>query len=132
MTKVNASDRASLMRAYPRDLYAQDAAQNERGSNEIIKGVRISSAPDADGWFDVEPSNRHIGEPPSPQFLAPTRRRAELTHQGRASEDSAAPEPDLGYEQFLDGIIAAARQHGFRPEQAPGRDEPRLRGFRGG
>jgi hypothetical protein len=132
MAKVNINDRRSLERAYPRNAFAGDAAHNARGSVEVVNGVRIASAPDATGCFDVEPASRHIGEPPSPYFLSPVRRTTELVDAGHAPRQVASPQPDDGYEQFLDAVMEAAQRHGFRPEEAPGRNEPRLRGFRGG
>jgi len=133
MPKVNANDRETLERVYPADAFAGDAAQNERAPYELRHGVRIGSAPDADGFFELERAARHSGEPSTPTFLAPARRAEELVERGHhaAPRQVSAPEPDRGYAQFLDDIVAAARQFGFRAEASPSRD-PRLKGLRGG
>ncbi|HWD57753.1 MAG TPA: hypothetical protein VG308_05720 [Stellaceae bacterium] len=132
MAKVNANDRATLERAYPADAFASDAARNERSTEQLMHGVRIGSAPGSAGWFELERAARHAGEPETPHFLSPIRRREELTDQGQVPSQVAAPQPDDGYNRFLDDIVAAAWRFGYRAEQSPGRDEPRLKGFRGG
>ena len=133
MTKVNANDRATLEQAYPAGAFAQDAARNETPS-ALQSGVRIGSAPDDEGWFELERAARHAGEPETPHFLAPARLVEELVERGhdRAARQVATPDPARGYVQFLDDIVDAARRFGFRADESPGRDEPRLKGFRGG
>ena len=131
MAKVNANDRASLERAYPADAFAGDAARNERSTEPLVHGVRVGSAPDAAGWFELEPATRHAGEPETPHFLTPIRRREEMTDQGQAPSQAAPPQPGDGYSRFLDDIVAVARDFGFRREDSPSRDR-RLRGFHGG
>ena len=95
MATVNANDRSSLERVYPEDAFANDAAQNERVPNELLRGVLISSAPDASGYFGVDRATRHVGEPETPHFLAPARRDEELTDEGdhRAPRQVAPPRP---------------------------------------
>ncbi|HTW53611.1 MAG TPA: hypothetical protein VME45_17095 [Stellaceae bacterium] len=134
MARVNIHDRASLEQAYPAKAFAGDAAQNERASHELRHGVRIGSAPDAAGWFDLERATRHIGEPDTPYFLAPARRAEELVERGHhhAARQDSRPHPAAGYAGFLDDIVAAVKRFGFRAEESPGRDEPRLKGLRGG
>ena len=131
MAKVNANDRASLERAYPADAFASDAARNERSTGPLVHGVRVGSAPDAAGWFELEPATRHADEPETSHFLMPIRRREEMTDQGQGLSQAAALQPDDGYHRFLDDIVEAARDFGFRREESPSRD-PRLRGFHGG
>jgi hypothetical protein len=109
MTKVYIGDRGSLEHAYPPDVFASDAAQNEAVS-EIVRGVRVGSAPDADGLFDLEHATRHVGEPETPYFLVP-----------RLSGDHA---------QFLDDIVTAAKRFGYRADESPGIGDPRLHGLR--
>jgi len=115
MVKVNANDRGSLESAYPKDAFAGDAARNEVPS-EIVRGVRVGSAPDGDGWFELDIATRHAGEPETPYFLAPA----------RAGETEA----HSGYAQFLDDIVAAAGRFGFRQEESPGPGDARLHGLR--
>ncbi|HEX3884124.1 MAG TPA: hypothetical protein VHW66_15820 [Stellaceae bacterium] len=124
MTRANIHDRTSLERAYPADAFARDASRNE-STDAIRHGVRIGRAPDKDGWFELEHAARHAGEAEAPHFLAPTRRVAD-------PRETAVPEPEHGYNQFLDDIVAAATRHGFKPEESPGTGDPRLRGLRGG
>lgn len=131
MAKVNANDRKTLEQAYPAEAFATDAARNQRSTEPLVHGVRVGSAPDDAGWFELEVATRHAGEPPTPYFLAPNRRRAELTDQGEAISQEAAPKPQDGYVGFLDDIVGAAKSFGYRSEGSPSRD-PRLKGFRGG
>ena len=134
MAKVNLNDRVSLERVYPEDAFANDAAQNERAPNELLRGVLIGSAPDDSGCFELDRATRHVGEPETAHFLAPTRQTEELVEQGdhHAPQQTAPPRPAAGYAQFLDEIIETARRVGFRADQSPGFGDPRLKGFRGG
>ena len=131
MARANINDRATMERAYPADAFAGDAARNERSTEPLRHGVRIGSAPDGAGWFELEPATRHAGEPETLHFLTPVRRREELTDQGRTISQTAAARSDEGYHRFLDDVVAAAKRFGYRREDSPSRD-PRLRGFRGG
>jgi hypothetical protein len=132
MPKANIHDRSTIENAYTRAAFARDAARNALASSEIVHGVRVGSAPDANGWFQLQRTARHVGEPQSPDFLAPVHRAAELVDQGRTPSQAGKAEPQAGYGEFLSDIVTAAKRYGFRPEDAPGRTEPRLRGFRGG
>jgi hypothetical protein len=122
--QVNINDRASIERVYPPDAFARDAAENDRHRVELLKGVRIASAPDEAGNFALEPATRYTGEVPGTPFLAPFHRR---TVEEYAADD---PDPRHGYNAFIDDIIEAARRHGYRPEESPGPDDQRLRGPR--
>jgi hypothetical protein len=105
-----------------------------RGSTAttVLSGVRILSAPDADGDFDLERAAQQVGEATPPTFLAPHRCEDRTVDAGRDSPTtmSAEPDPRAGYEAFLADIITAALRFGFRPEESPGLDEPALRGLR--
>jgi hypothetical protein len=114
MAKVNANDRSTLERTYPEDAFKSDAAQNEKVPNAVRHGVRIGSAPDSEGCFELERATRHAGEPETPTFLAPAQ----------------AVVPEQGYVQFLDDIVAAAERFGFRADKSPGQGDPRIRGLR--
>jgi hypothetical protein len=122
--QANLNDRRSIERIYSPDAFARDAAENDRHRIEVLKGVRIASAPDADGNFALEPAAQYAGEVPGALFLAPFHRR---TAEEFASDD---PDPRHGYDAFIDGIIEAARRHGYRAEESPGPDDQRLRGPR--
>lgn len=120
MARANIQDRATLERAYPFEAYARDAAQNSLAESQVLRGIRILCAPDAVGTFELEPAGRHIGETAGAAFLAPQRQDV-----GSGEIDQRA-----SYEEFLDEVIAAARRSGFEPDQAPGRNDARLRGLR--
>jgi hypothetical protein len=116
MGQVNRHDHRTFQSVYPENAFASDAAQNEQVSSSIRHGVRIGSAPDIEGWFEVERAARHAGEPETATFLAPAR--------------SDQPKPSTAYEQFLDDIIKAAERFGYRADESPGRGDKRIRGQR--
>ncbi|MBV8089331.1 MAG: hypothetical protein JO139_07105 [Alphaproteobacteria bacterium] len=120
MARANIHYRATLERVYPFEGYASDAAQNSLAQGQVVRGVLILSGPDTAGTFEVEPASRHVGETAGAAFLAPQRRDG-----GSGDIDQRA-----SYKEFLDEIVAAARRFGFEPEQAPGRNDPRIRGLR--
>jgi hypothetical protein len=132
MPWANVNDRASLERVYPPEAYARDVARNDQALDPLRYGVAVRSAPDAGGRFELSQAVRHPGEPESPVFLAPAKRVEELVDGGRAPSQRGPAQPQRGYDAFLDDIVDAATRFGFRPEDAPGRNEPRLRGLRGG
>jgi hypothetical protein len=132
MATANIQHRKTVEEVYPPDAFASDAAYNGQVTNEIILGVRILSAPNAEGDFIFERSSQHVAEVATPRFLAPHRRQEILTNTEENSPAIGAARPRLptGYVEFLDDIVAAAQQFGFDPEKSPGRDEPRLQGLR--
>jgi hypothetical protein len=125
MPKANIHDRNSVERAYQPEAFATDAADNARQpGNEVLHGVRIASAPDPDGFFELERASLQVGEIPGAVFLAPFRR-------GTAGEGArTAPDPQAGYDDFIDEIIAAAPCLGYREAASPGPGDARLRGPR--
>jgi hypothetical protein len=125
MAKANINDRTSIERVYPPDAFAVDAADNEKQpGNPVLHGVRIGSAPDAQGMFEIERGSRQVGEVGGAMFLAPFRR-----DPGRDFADRA-PDPAAGYDSFIDEIVAAAPCFGFREEASPGVGDARLQGPR--
>lgn len=132
MAKVDVNDRDSLRRAYPEEAFASDAARNEMVPNTVLHGVRIGSAPDNDGCFELGRAARHVGEPETADFLVPARRAEELIERGHHSAPTqvSEPAPGSGYERFLDDIVAAAGRVGFRAENSPRPGDARLRGLR--
>jgi hypothetical protein len=132
MPKANIHRRSTLEAVYPPDAFASDAAQNGRVPNTVLSGVRVLSAPDAAGDFELERAAQQVGEAASATFLAPHRREDRTVDAGRDSSTavSAEPDPQAGYAAFLDDIVATAERFGFKPENSPGLDEPRLRGLR--
>ena len=133
--RVNIDDRRSIARIYPPEAFAVDAAQNQKQpANPRVQGVRIVSAPDQSGAFELERASQHVGEmgeSAGAVFLAPFRplpaAAAAPPADGRAV---AANDPGAGYEAFLDDIIRTARQFGYRRERSPGPGDARLRGLR--
>ena len=132
MAKANIHHRNTLEEVYPPDAFASDAAQNGRVPNTLMSGVRILSAPDAAGDFELERATQQIGEAVSASFLAPHRREDRTVDTGRDSPATASADPDprAGYQAFLADVVAIAQRYGFEPEESPGRSEPRLRGLR--
>ena len=124
MTKANVHDRRSIEGAYPPDAFARDAAENDRASIDTLKGVRIGSAPDETGDFELDPAALYSGEVPGAVFLAPFHRR---TPSGDGGADC---DPHHGYDEFIDEIIEAAWRHGYRAAASPGPGDARLRGER--
>ncbi len=125
MIKVKVDDRTALERAYPPDAYAADTAENSVVSNEAVSGVRILSAPDSAGEFSLERGRRQIGEAASAVFLSPYRPAGDA-----ATPEALTANARAGYDAFLGEIIEAARRFGFRPDESPGRGDPRIRGLR--
>jgi hypothetical protein len=115
-----------LERIYPAEAFAADAAQNDLASSTVLRGVRVLSAPDGAGEFDLEPGSRQIGEAAGAPFLAPHRQAGDRGQAG----DRAVSTSRAGYEEFLQDIIEAARRFGFEAQDAPGRGDPRIRGQR--
>jgi hypothetical protein len=123
MAKANIRDRQSIARIYLPDDFASDAAQNGNVTSQILRGVRVSSTPDATGEFALERAMQQVAETPDAVFLAPCRREERLVQ-------SQQIDPQDGYEEFLDDIIAVAKRLGFDAQQSPGPGDPRLRGLR--
>jgi hypothetical protein len=124
VAKANIHDRRSIERVYPPDAFAHDAAENDRHRVEVMHGVRIGSAPDKSGDFEIEPAARHAGEVPGAVFLAPFHRATPTEHA------PADPDPHHGYDGFINEIIDAAERFGYRAEASPGPGDPRIRGAR--
>jgi hypothetical protein len=124
MTNANVHDRRSIEQVYPPDAFARDAAENDRASIATLRGVRIGSAPDQAGDFELDPAAQYAGEMPGAVFLAPFHRRTPNGDGGTGSD------PHHGYGEFVDEIIEAASRHGYRAAASPGPGGARLRGER--
>ena len=124
MAKANIHDRGSIERVYPPEAFARDAAENDRPDVGLLHGVRIGSAPDQAGDFDIEAASRGTGEVPGAVFLAPFHRDPP---DGRAS---AGPDPRHGYDAFVAEIIDTAQRFGYCAATSPGPGDPRIRGAR--
>jgi hypothetical protein len=127
MATANVNDRGSLERAYPEDAFASDAAQNDQAKAEVFHGVHIGSAPDEDGNFELQRATRHVGEPPSADYLTPVRRTEPLDQaRNNGPAQWSPPESAHAYAQFLDDIVSAAQHFGYRADESPG---PATRGY---
>ena len=130
MPTANIQNRQSLEQVYSPDAFASDAACNGQVTHEIILGVRILSAPNAEGEFIFERSSQHVAEASTPTFLAPHGREEMLTDTENSPAMGVRRRLPAGYLEFLDDIVVAAQKSGFEPEKSPGRNEPRLQGLR--
>jgi hypothetical protein len=146
MGRANIKDRRSIERIYPPEIFAADAAENQKQpGNPVATGVRIHSAPDSAGDFELARAAQHAGEAGAPTFLAPSRplcapqdrpgsRPRQTTGKPRSRAGQAfattAAEARQGYDDFIDDIIRIAQRFGFRQDETPAPDDPRLRGLR--
>jgi hypothetical protein len=139
MQKANINDRDSLERLYPREAFQEDAGRNALGKTPVLYGVRIESAPDAQGWFHLVRAQQHVGEQVGVDtiFLAAEEQRFSAPLLGQepaeASKGAALTPEATGrqdYETFITQLVDAARSAEF--PQPVGRGEPRLKGFHGG
>jgi hypothetical protein len=89
MSSGNIKRRETIERVYPPDAFASDAAQNSQTTNQVRPGIRILSAPNADGDFELERSSQHVGEAASPTFLVPHRKKRGV------SSDQPGLQPDI-------------------------------------
>jgi hypothetical protein len=133
---ANIRVRQSIETIYPEEAFALEAGQNSRTKTTVQKGVRILSAADANGDFELERASRQVGEAGGPDqalFLSPdlVSSADALVEGGYGTTVQRESGPDAhkaaDYTAFIDRIIAAAREAEFRP--APAGDE-RLRGPR--
>jgi hypothetical protein len=123
MQRPNVNDRGTVERIYPRAVFQQEANANMRGNASVLSGVRIVSAADESGAFDLVRASRHAGESDSSDgaiFLPPA--------APGAAPGSPAPAWDDAYARFIDKIIATAARAEFAPSPGPG--DARLRGLR--
>jgi hypothetical protein len=135
--KASIHDRGSVEAVYPEEAFAFEAGVNSRAKAAVHKGVRIVSAVDAKGEFEIERASRHVGESDGPDqaiFLSPdlvSSADALVAGGGYGStiERESGPQAHKAadYVAFIDRIIEAAKQADFRP--APSGDG-RLRGPR--
>jgi hypothetical protein len=146
---ANVKDRSSIERVYSIDTFAVDAAANaKQPANELLRGVRILSAPDKNGTFDIEPGIKHVGEVHSEAFLISCRTLCGLHAQAAVYQflkrdvgslvmsrtgqiyAIANPDPRVEYAAFIARIIAAAPRVGFHQRESSGFDDARLQGLR--
>ncbi len=123
MQRPNIKDRGTVERIYPRAVFQQEANANGCANASVLSGVRIVSAADDAGAFDLVRASRHAGESdPSDGaiFLSPSAQQA--------APGSPAPAWEDAYRRFIDKIIATAARAEFAASPGPG--DARLRGLR--
>lgn len=140
MQSVNINQRDTIESYYPLDSFVHDANQNARGKATVMHGLRIVSAPDADGTFKVTKGQHNVAEDDANHdalFLYSVRDddnnwfdkgEADASKAVHAKEHPVDVS-DL-YRSFIDRVIEAARTAHFQNDI--GRGEPRLKGFHGG
>jgi hypothetical protein len=140
MQSVNINQRDTIESYYPLDSFVHDASQNARGKALVMHGLRILSAPDADGTFKVSKGQHNVAEDDDNHdalFLYSVRDDDNNWFDKGEADASKAVHPkehpvdvsDL-YRSFIDRVIEAARTAHFQNDI--GRGEPRLKGFHGG
>lgn len=139
MAKANINDRSSFERIYDRHTFEQDAASNARSKATVVHGVKILSAPDADGQVEISRASHHVaeGNPEGDTIFVPAFSLHDSTAaDGNTYAGSAAPTANAPgeaadeYRSFIDDVVTAAKQGHFKPDI--GRGEERLKGFHGG
>jgi hypothetical protein len=140
MQSVNINQRETIESYYPLDSFVHDANQNARGKADVMHGLRILSAPDADGAFKISKTHHNVAEDASHQdtlFLYSVRdddnnffdKGEADTSKAVHAKEHPVDVSDL-YRGFIDRVIETARNAHFQPDI--GRGEPRLQGFHGG
>ncbi|AWB07033.1 hypothetical protein A6A40_18275 (plasmid) [Azospirillum humicireducens] len=139
MAKANINDRSSIERIYDRPSFERDAAANARSKATIVHGVKILSAPDADGQVEISRASHHVaeGNPEGDTIFIPAFSLHDSTaadgniHVGSVAPVATPPgEAADEYRSFIDDVLNAAKQGHFKSEI--GRGEERLKGFQGG
>ena len=139
MAEANINDRASIERIYDRTTFERDAASNARSKATVVHGVKILSAPDADGRVEISRASHHVaeGNPEGDTIFVPAFRLHDSTaadgdtYAGSVEPVAEAPgEAADEYRSFIDDVLNAAKQGHFKPDI--GRGEERLKGFHGG
>jgi hypothetical protein len=144
---ANLHNRRSIEAIYPIEVFAVDAAANQKQpANELLKGVRILSAPDEAGYFEIARATMHVGEIGATfmvahRTLCGLHAHAALYDRLKGTADIVMsrtgqiyalinPDPRGEYEAFIDAVIAEAPRIGFRRDASPGRGDVRLQGLR--
>lgn len=134
---ANINDRTSIQKIYPMAAWEQDGSRNAQSNAAIVYGVKILSAPDDKGSFELVRMSQHVAEndPESDQiFLTPFESGAAEAVEGATYSGGVQPpgyqHSDGDYESFVDAILEAARTAHFKP--AIGVGDGRIKGFRGG
>ena len=118
MGHANISDRRSIERIYPRDLWESDAGFNSQGCDSSRRGVLIVTAVGSDGEVHVRRAVRHVGEGIEEShgiFICPYLGRAYDIFEPAAGVHGAVVEKhdaleDISFEYaaFIDAVVAAA------------------------
>lgn len=139
MAVANINDRSSVERIYDRNTFERDAASNARSKATVVHGVKILSAPDAEGRVEISRASHHVaeGNPEGDTIFVPAFSLHDSTAaDGNTYASSVAPtgsgpgEAADEYRSFIDDVLEAARKGHFKSDI--GRGEERLKGFHGG
>jgi hypothetical protein len=128
MPSANLNEPGSLESIYPRDAFLRDSARNGNAADPVRHGVRVTSAPDANGAFEMTVASQQTGERDpggDSVFLAPERSQA-ASGTPEGSPDGVSQD---GYAAFLKAVMEAVRTARFK--RPVGKDR-RLAGFHGG
>lgn len=141
MGTANINDRASLEKLYSREQFEQDAARNIAVNTSVVHGLLVTSAPDGTGAFSVAGLSRQVGEG-DPEgdslFFIPHLHEASEGlvaapyggERERADSEAKIDRRGADYKRFLDRVLTAVRSAEFKTPI--GRDDERVKGFRGG
>ena len=132
MPESSIHDRRSIERLYPREVFLSDANANMAAQASVLHGVRVRSASDRSGRFELTRAARHTGEQDDREggvFLSPF---AQATGHGADYPHSASAAGARGrqkdtYDAFIDSIIEAARH--AAPGGTSSTQDARLRGL---
>ena len=129
MPSANINDLKSLEQLYGFEAFERDAAQNGLSSTTVLRGLRITALPGADGGFEITPAKRHAGETePEPTAAFVPAMLAQATPGMEKAPDDRSRRR-LDYEGFLKRVVETAQGIRLRPDD--GTDQ-RLKGFHGG
>jgi hypothetical protein len=116
MATANIHNRSSIELIYSPEEFDRDSVENDRPGIDVLKGVRVLSAPDEHGNFELASAAKHIAEAGDSIFLVPYR-------SGQSDSEKA-------YHLFVRDIIEAAQRDGYVAADSPGQGDPRIRGAR--
>ena len=119
MTSANISDRRSVEKIYPRDVWEAEAANNSQGGQKILGGLLIESQPDDAGNFHLRRTTRGSAEIEGSQhyviFICPYMGRAYDVftpifgvHGAIKEKHDALESVDDEYDDFIARVLDAA------------------------
>lgn len=139
MQVANVNDAGSVEKLYSKADFETDARLNAQDKAVVHHGLKILTAPDANGDFTLIRANQHVGEEHAPVhsvFVSPFLEASEYgrfiqdgTDYGGPVEPASPPrDPADPYRSFIEDVLLAARSTHFPPALAA----ERLKAFLGG